>query len=125
MEDKTKDRINFGLGLVTGIFIGYYISSDEGKELRQIAQKRLDEISEELGEKVQEQIGLVSESVESAFLKGRSYVEEASDSVEGEIERSSESAEDVISSARSSFLKGMEKARRRVEGQRPQTDTPE
>lgn len=115
MKDKTKDRLNFGLGLLTGIFIGYYISSDEGKELRKIAQRQLDDISEQLGEKVQEQIGLISESVESALMRGQTYVEGATGSVQDEVERSSDSAEDVLSSAKSSFFRGMERARRRIE----------
>lgn len=115
MKDKTKDRLNFGLGLLTGIFIGYYISSDEGKELRKIAQGQLDDISEQLGEKVQEQIGLISESVESALMRGQTYVEGATGSVQDEVERSSDSAEDVLSSAKSSFFRGMERARRRIE----------
>ena len=115
MKDKTKDRLNFGLGLLAGVFLGYYISSDEGKELRKIARRQLDEISEQLGEKVQEQIGLISESVESALTKGRTYVEDATDSVHEEVDRSSDSAEDVLSSAKSSFFRGMEKARRRIE----------
>lgn len=123
MKDKTKDRLNFGLGLVAGIFIGYYISSEEGKELRKIARRQLEGISEQLGEKVQEQIGLITENVESALTKGQAYVEDASGSVQKEMDEGSDSAEDVLSSARNSFFRGMEKARRRIESKGQQGET--
>lgn len=115
MEKETKNRLNFGLGILAGAFIGYYLASDEGKELRTKALKRLEELSEEMGEKFQEQIELIAAGVDAVFAKGQEYAEDVEAGFKSEMDKTTDSAEDVIAGARNSFMKGMERARRRME----------
>ena len=117
MKEETKNRLNFGLGVLAGVALGYYLTSDEGKELRMQAQRRLEELSEELGEKFQEQIDSVASGVDAIFAKGQQYAQDVESSFKSEIDRTTESAEDVISGAKNSFMRGMERARRRMKEQ--------
>jgi gas vesicle protein len=117
MKEKTKNQVNFGLGILAGALIGYYLASDQGKELRMHARQRLEELSEELGEKFQEQIESILSGVDAVFAKGQQYAQDVESSFKSNLDKTTESAEDMFSGARSSFMRGMERARQRLKQQ--------
>lgn len=115
MNQKNKDRLSFGLGLAAGLFVGYYLSSQEGQELRKRVQQRLLELSEDLGLRVQEQFDNLSEYLDAFLNKGEEMAEAAKENIAPEVEEAGENAGSFVADARSSFLRGMERARRTVE----------
>lgn len=115
MNQKNKDRLSFGLGLAAGLFVGYYLSSEEGQELRKRVQQRLLELSEDLGLRVQEQFDNLSEYLDAFLNKGEDMAEKVKETVSSGTEEAGEKAESFVADARSSFLRGMERARRTVE----------
>jgi hypothetical protein len=115
-ERKRKGNLSFGVGLVAGLFIGYYLMSEEGRQLRRNLQAKITDLGEDLEDKVQKTLGNAVSEFSSAVKLGMDLVQapEAEAPFEEPEPDESEHAVSPIDHARNHFLRGLEKARRRI-----------
>lgn len=81
MTERNRDRLAFALGILAGAALGYYLASDEGRELRKRIQQRVGELGEELGSMTNDQINNLVSGMESILAKGKSYAEDLGESI--------------------------------------------
>ena len=117
MNEKSKSRLALLAGVATGFVIGYYLSSEEGRGVREKIGTKLSELSGNLGEKVQETIDELSGDFSEAVRMGMDLVSPQSADRQSFVAAGYEPEEDFLLKARNSFLRGMERARRRIEEQ--------
>ncbi len=115
MAKKGNEGWAFGFGLLAGVFLGLYLSSDRGRELRHRTREKIGDFSEELGEMAQQKFGQIASEVETVVEKGQAMVDKMGKSVKKSLEQSSNAADDVIADVKTRFQKGVDKAKKRLE----------
>lgn len=139
MEPRLKKRYLVGAGVLAGFALGYYLNSKEGRELREKAASTLDEYGEELGGIASELGTLASNYAGEAKVKGQefaaqarhqgehiagqakqtvangtSWVNEKAETLKETVSRTKGEAAEAIASAESSFRKGIDQAKEKV-----------
>lgn len=115
-ERKRKGNLSFGVGLLAGLFIGYYLVSEEGRQLRRNLQAKITDLGEDLEDKVQKTLGNAASEFSSAVKLGMDLVQAppAEEPFEEPEADEPEHASSPIDNVRNDFLRGLEKARRRI-----------
>ena len=111
MTERNRDRLAFAVGILAGAAIGFYLASDEGRDLRRRMQQRLGELGEEIGSMTNEQIHNLMAGVESVFAKTKTYAQDLGESIHAKTQDMKEAAQDKLADARDTFNEGVESAR--------------
>ncbi len=104
MANRTKEKIALGLGILAGGLLGYWLNSDQGREVRtdvadkaneygEKAKAQADEIStnlnkqaKELSNNLNEQAKQLTDNINNAVEQSRSYISQASDTVRSQMQ---------------------------------------
>ena len=113
-ERKRKGNLSFGVGLVAGLFIGYYLMSEEGRQLRRNLQAKITDLGEDLEGKVQETLGGAVSEFGSAVKLGMELVQAPPADEPAPEPEELPRDNSPIDKARNNFMRGLEKARRRI-----------
>lgn len=104
----------FLAGLATGAVVGYLLNSDKGREIRTDAATKAMEYGEQARTMAQDKWSTVASTVNSIVEKGKSYAADVSSKLQERINSTSSSAQDAVDQAETSFQKGANKAKARV-----------
>ncbi len=104
----------FLAGLATGAVVGYLLNSDKGREIRTDAATKAMEYGEQARTVAQDKWSTVASTVNSIVEKGKSYASDVSAKLNERINSASSSAQDAVDQAETSFQKGANKAKSRV-----------
>lgn len=104
----------FLAGLATGAVVGYLINSDKGRQMRHEAAVKANEYSEEARHYAQDSWSSATSTVNSIIEKGKAYAADVSARLQEKISSASNTAQESVDEAESSFQKGAKKAKNRV-----------
>ena len=113
-ERKRKGNLSFGVGLIAGLFIGYYLVSAEGRQLRRKVQSRVLDLGEDLEDKIEETLGGAVAEFSSAVKMGMDLVQATPANRPAPQAADATHDDSPIDQARNNFLRGLEKARQRI-----------
>lgn len=113
-ERKRKGNLSFGVGLVAGLFIGYYLVSEEGKQLRRTLQSKVLDLGDELEDKIEETLGGAVSEFSSAVKIGMDLVQAPPADYPAPEPEEAVHEDSPFDRARNNFLRGIEKARQRI-----------
>lgn len=111
----SNNRRFFGLGLVAGAAIGYWLNSEKGKAFRKDMATMAGEYSDELSVVARENALKLSNNLSSAMEGGQSWVGDAKGKVKTSIHELADTAEHTVDDVADKLETGLEKARRRVQ----------
>jgi gas vesicle protein len=123
MSKKNNSRWAFGLGLLAGALAGYYLNSNQGREWRRRTRQQVNEMTQEVSDRAREQFNQLTDKVEALTRKAQSYFDNLTHSAEEKVEKAKHAADEVAEEVKSSFQKGVDKARRKVNAKKGQTDS--
>ena len=113
MSKRTNEKVALGLGLIAGGVLGYWLNSDQGREVRtdvadkavdysQKAKEQTDQLSQNLNqqatqisERLNNQAQYLSENLNRTVDQGRSYLAQATETVRSQFQSAEEGAEDM------------------------------
>jgi len=113
---KRKGNLSFGAGFVAGVFIGYYLVSPEGRQLRRSIRTKVMDLGEDLEDKLQQSVtGAIAEFGAAVnlgmHLVQTPHLKEAASETQKTEPSSYKSPVDEV---RDNFVLGLEKARQRI-----------
>ena len=110
---KRKNRL-FGLGLIAGAALGYWLNTEQGKATRRQVQQQ----AGELGQKTSEVIGDNTEKLKSQLTKviedGRHLVEQLAGQAKQVVSNTAEQVDETVDDTSSSLQKGMKRAKQKI-----------
>ncbi len=118
MDNRGNERFLFLVGLLTGVGVGFFLTSERGKELRQQADQRLREFGDDVSTRAQHTAYSATQNVESALEQSKTYVDQFADSVKKGTDASAKAVDSIIDEARKNFISGLEKAQKVLEERR-------
>lgn len=111
----SNNRRFFGLGLVAGAAIGYWLNSEKGKAFRKDMATLVGEYSDELSVVARENALKLSSNLSTAMEGGQNWVSGAKGKVKTSIHELADTAEHTVDDVADKLETGLEKARRKVE----------
>ena len=112
----SKQRRIFGLGLLTGAAIGFWLNSEKGKAFRADVSKVAGEYSEELSAIAKENARKLSSNLSTAMEDGQNWLSSTKGQVKTSIHELADTAEHTVDEVAEKLETGLEKARQRVQG---------
>lgn len=146
MKDNTSSGKGWalGFGLLSGIAIGYYLNSNEGRSMQRKAKAQFDEYGNQVSTKTNELVGTAKtrsqEYIDQAKTKtndltsqakvkleeGKQWANTQAENVKKTIDEKSEAAKTssktAVSDAQGSFQRGVNKAERKLDESREKID---
>jgi len=110
----SNQRRIFGLGLVAGAALGYWLNTDKGKAFRIDVAKTVGEYSDELSALAKENAMKLSGNLATAMEGGQNWVSGAKGKLKSSIHELADTAEHVVDEAATKLETGLEKARQKV-----------
>lgn len=112
MKERKSNHVGlaFGLGLIAGGALGYFLATDKGQEMTRQAGERIREIGDDVSSQAKEKLNQFSGSLEEAYEKGKEYAEEMRTSIKRNTNKAAGEVDQLVSGAIDSFKRGMEKA---------------
>jgi gas vesicle protein len=112
-ESNTSGWI-FLAGLATGAVVGYLLNTDKGRQLRTEAATKAVEYGEQARTVAQDKWSSASSTVNSIVEKGKAYAADVSSKLQERLSSATATAKQTADEAESSFQKGANKAKARV-----------
>jgi gas vesicle protein len=131
MSKRTNEKVALGLGLIAGGLVGYWLNSDQGREVRtDVADKASDysekakEQAENLSQNLNQQATQISdrlntqaqhlsENLNRTVEQGRNYLNQATETVRSQFQSAEQGAEDMSSD----FKAGVDYALKNIQKQ--------
>ena len=110
----SKQRRIFGLGLLAGTALGYWLNTDKGKAFRSDIAKKVGEYSDEVSILAKDNALKLSGNLSSAMEDGQQWVSGTKTQLKSSLHELAESAEKAIEQAGDKLESGLENARRKV-----------
>lgn len=111
----TKILFGIGLGLLAGGAAGYYLASEEGKELRAKATEKFSKLEEEVRSTLKEQNEVIASKMNTAVETSSSWIENAKSTVQDKLATVTTKAEDAVEEVEDSYQSGVNKAKAKIE----------
>ncbi len=111
----SNNRRFFGLGLIAGAALGYWLNSEKGKAFRKDVATMVGEYSDELSVMARENALKLSGNLSTAMEDGQHWVSGAKGKLKTSIHELADTAEHTVDDVADKLETGLEKARRRVE----------
>ena len=115
----SKQRRIFGLGLLAGAAIGYWLNTEKGKAFRKDVAQTIGDYSEEISAMAKENASRLSGDLATAMEDGQNWVSGTKGKLKTSIHDLAESAEQAIDQAGEKLEEGLKKARKKVEENNP------
>lgn len=110
----SKQRRIFGLGLLAGTAIGYWLNTEKGKAFRVDVAKTIGEYSDELSVIAKENTERLSGNLSTAMEDGQNWVAGAKGKLKASIHELADTAEHTVDDVAGKLETGLEKARKKV-----------
>lgn len=110
----SKQRRIFGLGLIAGAALGYWLNTEKGKAFRSDVAKKVGEYSDELSVLAKENALKLSGNLSAAMEDGQKWVAGARGKLKSTLHDLAETAEHAVDEAAGKLETGLEKANRKV-----------
>jgi len=118
MKNETLSRGLFFLaGAAAGFALGMYLRSEKGSDLREQLSEHLDDLLQNLGDRVEDQLGDLITNLGAAAMNGLQQMAQPANSAaaaSGEENSLREDVQEALDEAEENFENGMEKARARL-----------
>jgi len=116
---KNNEALEFSLGLLIGGVVGFYLSSDEGREMRHKAVGQIRKVEQEVRTKVSEKTEVVTEKLQDATIDAKHWASDLSETVKEKIgvlkDKMQDEVEETVEEVEEDFESGALKARRVIE----------
>jgi len=113
---KNSEMLEFGLGLLVGGVAGFYLASDEGREMRNKAIDQVRKVEGEVRTKIAEKTELVTDKLQVASADAKHWASDLSDTVKEKIgvikDNVEDEVEDTVEEVEENFETGAMRARR-------------
>ncbi|MCO6491166.1 MAG: YtxH domain-containing protein [Phaeodactylibacter sp.] len=110
----SKNRRFFGLGLIAGAAIGYWLNTEKGKAFRKDVATMAGEYSDELSALAKENALRLSDNLATAMKDGQSWVSGARGTLKNSIHELANTAEHKVDDLAEKLETGLGKAREKV-----------
>lgn len=92
----TKILFGIGLGLLAGGAAGYYLASEEGKELRAKASEKFNELEKEVRSTLKEQNEVIASKLNTAAESSNEWIETAKSTAQDKFAAAKTAVEDKL-----------------------------
>lgn len=113
-DSGIKTLLGIGVGLFAGGALGYYLASEEGKEMRLKAAAKLSELEAEARETLKKQNNVISSQLKTAVESSSEWLDSAKETVQERISTVTSKAEDVADDVEDSYENGVNKAKAKI-----------
>ncbi len=107
----------FGLGVLAGAVIGYWLNTEKGKAVRRQANDKVNEFGQVASQYVKENAAQLKETATSTLEQGQQIVNNLTTQAKDTINNAADTAEDRLDTANSSLQNGISKASRKIEAE--------
>lgn len=114
---NTRKRNLFGLGVLAGAVIGYWLNTEKGKAVRRQANDKVNEFGQVASQYVKENAAQLKETATSTLEQGQQIVNNLTTQAKDTINNAADTAEDRLDTANSSLQNGISKASRKIEAE--------
>ena len=104
-----------GAGLLAGGALGYYLASDEGKEMRDLATQKLNELEHEVKKVLNEQNEVINAKLKTAVDSSSEWLNQTQQQVNNQIQNAENTVEETKGIVENGFEKGVQKAKSKIE----------
>ncbi len=110
----SKQRRIFGLGILAGAAIGFWLNSEKGKAFRADLAQKTSEYSDELSAMARENAMKLSGNLSTAMEDGQNWVSGTRGKLKSSIKGLADTADHTIDEVADKLETGLEKARNKV-----------
>lgn len=112
---NTRKRNLFGLGVLAGAAIGYWLNTEQGKAVRRQATGKANELGQVAAEYIKENAEQLKQTATSTLEQGQNIANKLATQAKDTINNAADTAEDRLDTANHSLQNGISKARRKIE----------
>lgn len=112
---NTRKRNLFGLGVLAGAAIGYWLNTEQGKAVRRQASGKVNELGQVASEYIKENAAQIKQTATSTLEQGQEIVNNLTTQAKDTINNAADTAEDRLDTANHSLQNGISKARSKIE----------
>ena len=113
--NMSNNRRLFGLGLLTGAAVGYWLNTEKGKAFRRDIAQTVGEYSDELSAMAKENATRLSGNLSTAMESSQNWVSGTKGKLKNSIHDLADTAEHTVDDVAEKLETGLENARRRVQ----------
>ena len=127
MQNRNKSNggsglFTFLLGVAAGAAAGYYLSTEEGRRMRERLAERSSAWAEEAQNYAKQTSERVNSSINTAMEQGRSYVDDLSKEVRTRVDQFSTQAREQVDRTQSAFQEGVARGKAKIDEQKAEID---
>lgn len=113
-DRRSNNGWKFGLGLLAGAAVGYWLNSEQGRKVRKDTGDQINKYSNQATDYTKEKMDVAQNTLNNTIEKAQDLLHSLTDYAKNTISRTSNSAEAALEKAESSLEKGMNKAKKKV-----------
>jgi len=113
----------FLVGIAAGAAAGYYLSTEEGRRMREKLSERTGEFTDEATRYAKEQSEKVNHNLSEAMEQGRHYVNDLSETVKHKVDEYGTVAREKIDQTSNAFQEGVSRGKTKLDQQKAEIDS--
>lgn len=115
MSDRgSNNGWKFGLGLLAGAALGYWLNSEQGRKVRKDTSDQITTYTNQATDYTKEKVSAAQTSLNTSIEKAQELLQNLTEYAKNTISRTANSAEATLEKAESRLEKGMNKAKNKV-----------
>ncbi|MFK8056095.1 MAG: YtxH domain-containing protein [Saprospiraceae bacterium] len=113
----------FLVGIAAGAAAGYYLSTEEGRRMREKLSERTGEFTDEASRYAKEKSEKVNHNLNEAMEQGRHYVNDLTDTVKHKVDEYGSVAREKMDQTSSAFQEGVSRGKTKLNQQKAEIDS--